>query len=189
MILVIDNYDSFTYNLVQYLGELGVEMEVARNDAITIDEIKQMKPDAIVISPGPCTPYEAGISIDVIKQFHKSVPILGVCLGHQAIGVAFGGKVIKAPTVMHGKVSEIYHNNSSIFSGLPNPFKATRYHSLIVDKNTLPESLEVTAWTKDGIIMGLKHKEFPTFGVQFHPESIMTEFGKEILKNFIYRKF
>ncbi|CUS95481.1 anthranilate synthase component 2 [Candidatus Kryptonium thompsonii] len=134
MILIIDNYDSFTYNLVQYLGELGVEMEVARNDAITIDEIKQMKPDAIVISPGPCTPYEAGISIDVIKQFHKSTPILGVCLGHQAIGVAFGGKVIKAPTVMHGKVSEVYHNNSSIFSGLPNPFKATRYHSLIVDK-------------------------------------------------------
>ena len=157
MILIIDNYDSFTYNLVQYLGELGVEMEVARNDAITIDEIKQMKPDAIVISPGPCTPYEAGISIDVIKQFHKSTPILGVCLGHQAIGVAFGGKVIKAPTVMHGKVSEVYHNNSSIFSGLPNPFKATRYHSLIVDKNTLPDSLEVTAWTKDGIIMGLKH--------------------------------
>jgi len=189
MILIIDNYDSFTYNLVQYLGELGVEMEVARNDAITIDEIKQMKPDAIVISPGPCTPYEAGISIDVIKQFHKSTPILGVCLGHQAIGVAFGGKVIKAPTVMHGKVSEVYHNNSSIFSGLPNPFKATRYHSLIVDKNTLPDSLEVTAWTKDGIIMGLKHKEFPTFGVQFHPESIMTEFGKEILKNFIHRKF
>lgn len=135
MILIIDNYDSFTYNLVQYLGELGVEMEVARNDAITIDEIKQMKPDAIVISPGPCTPYEAGISIDVIKQFHKSTPILGVCLGHQAIGVAFGGKVIKAPTVMHGKVSEVYHNNSSIFSGLPNPFKATRYHSLIVDKH------------------------------------------------------
>ncbi len=189
MILVIDNYDSFTYNLVQYLGELGVEMEVARNDAITIDEIKQMRPDAIVISPGPCTPYEAGISIDVIKQFHKSVPILGVCLGHQAIGVAFGGKVIKAPTIMHGKISEIYHNNSHIFSGLPNPFKATRYHSLIVDKNTLPDSLEVIAWTKDGIIMGLKHKEFPTFGVQFHPESIMTEFGKEILKNFIYRKF
>ena len=189
MILIIDNYDSFTYNLVQYLGELGVEMEVARNDAITIDEIKQMKPDAIVISPGPCTPYEAGISIDVIKQFHKSTPILGVCLGHQAIGVAFGGKVIKAPTVMHGKVSEVYHNNSSIFSGLPNPFKATRYHSLIVDKNTLPDSLEVTAWTKDGNIMVLKHKEFPTFGVQFHPESIMTEFGKEILKNFIYRKF
>lgn len=133
MILIIDNYDSFTYNLVQYLGELGVEMEVARNDAITIDEIKQMKPDAIVISPGPCTPYEAGISIDVIKQFHKSTPILGVCLGHQAIGVAFGGKVIKAPTVMHGKVSEVYHNNSSIFSGLPNPFKATRYHSLLSD--------------------------------------------------------
>ncbi|CUS77317.1 anthranilate synthase, component II [Candidatus Kryptobacter tengchongensis] len=189
MILIIDNYDSFTYNLVQYIGEIGVEMEVARNDAITIDEIKQIKPDAIVISPGPCTPYEAGISIEVIRQFHKSTPILGVCLGHQAIGVAFGGKVIKAPTIMHGKVSKIYHNNSSIFSGLPNPFKATRYHSLIVDRNTLPDSLEITAWTEDGIIMGLKHKEFPTFGVQFHPESIMTEFGKEILKNFIYRKF
>ncbi len=189
MILIIDNYDSFTYNLVQYLGELGVEMEVARNDKIAIDEIKQMKPDAIVISPGPCTPYEAGISIEVIKQFHKSTPILGVCLGHQAIGVAFGGKVGKAPVVMHGKISEIYHNNSGIFSELPNPFKATRYHSLIVDKDTLPDSLEVTAWTKDGIIMGLKHREFPTFGVQFHPESIMTEFGKEILKNFIYRRF
>lgn len=189
MILVIDNYDSFTYNLVQYLGELGIEMEVARNDKITIEEIKQMKPDAIVISPGPCTPYEAGISIDVIKHFHRSTPILGVCLGHQAIAVAFGGKVIKAPMVMHGKISEIYHNNLAIFSGLPNPFKATRYHSLIVDKDALPGSLEVTAWTKDGIIMGVRHREFPTFGVQFHPESIMTEFGKEILKNFIYRKF
>ncbi len=187
--MIIDNYDSFTYNLVQYLGELGVEIEVARNDKITIEEIKYLKPDAIVISPGPCTPYEAGISIDVIKQFHKSTPILGVCLGHQAIGVAFGGKVVKAPVIMHGKVSEIYHNNSSIFSGLPNPFKATRYHSLIVDRDTLPDSLGITAWTKDGIIMGLKHKEFPTFGVQFHPESIMTEFGKEILKNFIYRRF
>jgi anthranilate synthase/aminodeoxychorismate synthase-like glutamine amidotransferase len=189
MILVIDNYDSFTYNLVQYLGELGVEMEVARNDKITIDEIKDLKPDAIVISPGPCTPYEAGISIDVIKNFYVSVPILGVCLGHQAIGVAFGGRVIKAPVIMHGKVSEIYHNNSSIFTNLPNPFKATRYHSLIIEKETLPNCLEVTAWTSDGLIMGVRHKEFPVFGVQFHPESIMTEFGKEILKNFIYRRF
>ncbi|MCX7763114.1 MAG: aminodeoxychorismate/anthranilate synthase component II [Candidatus Kryptonium sp.] len=189
MILIIDNYDSFTYNLVQYLGEFGVEMEIARNDAITIDEIEQMRPDAIIISPGPCTPYEAGISIEVIKKFHKSTPILGVCLGHQAIAVAFGGKIVKAPVVMHGKVSEIYHNNSDIFSGLPNPFKATRYHSLIVDKETLPDSLTVTAWTKDGLIMGLRHKEFPTFGVQFHPESIMTEVGKEILKNFIYRRY
>jgi anthranilate synthase/aminodeoxychorismate synthase-like glutamine amidotransferase len=189
MILVIDNYDSFTYNLVQYLGELGVEMEVARNDKITIDEIKDLKPDAIVISPGPCTPYEAGISIDVIKNFYVSVPILGVCLGHQAIGVAFGGRVIKAPVIMHGKVSEIYHNNSSIFTNLPNPFKATRYHSLIIEKGTLPNCLEVTAWTSDGLIMGVRHKEFPVFGVQFHPESIMTEFGKEILKNFIYRRF
>jgi anthranilate synthase/aminodeoxychorismate synthase-like glutamine amidotransferase len=189
MILVIDNYDSFTYNLVQYLGELGVEMEVARNDKITIDEIKDLKPDAIVISPGPCTPYEAGISIDVIKNFYVSVSILGVCLGHQAIGVAFGGKVIKAPIIMHGKVSEIYHNNSSIFTNLPNPFKATRYHSLIIEKETLPNCLEVTAWTSDGLIMGVRHKEFPVFGVQFHPESIMTEFGKEILKNFVYRRF
>jgi anthranilate synthase/aminodeoxychorismate synthase-like glutamine amidotransferase len=189
MILVIDNYDSFTYNLVQYLGELGVEMEVARNDKITIDEIKDLKPDAIVISPGPCTPYEAGISIDVIKNFYVSVSILGVCLGHQAIGVAFGGRVIKAPVIMHGKVSEIYHNNSSIFTNLPNPFKATRYHSLIIEKETLPNCLEVTAWTSDGLIMGVRHKEFPVFGVQFHPESIMTEFGKEILKNFVYRRF
>jgi anthranilate synthase/aminodeoxychorismate synthase-like glutamine amidotransferase len=189
MILVIDNYDSFTYNLVQYLGELGVEMEVARNDKITIDEIKDLKPDAIVISPGPCTPYEAGISIGVIKNFYVSVPILGVCLGHQAIGVAFGGRVIKAPVIMHGKVSEIYHNNSSIFTNLPNPFKATRYHSLIIEKGTLPNCLEVTAWTSDGLIMGVRHKEFPVFGVQFHPESIMTEFGKEILKNFVYRRF
>jgi anthranilate synthase/aminodeoxychorismate synthase-like glutamine amidotransferase len=189
MILVIDNYDSFTYNLVQYLGELGVEMEVARNDKITIDEIKYLKPDAIVISPGPCTPYEAGVSIDVIKNFYVSVPILGVCLGHQAIGVAFGGRVIKAPVIMHGKVSEIYHNNSSIFTNLPNPFKATRYHSLIIEKETLPNCLEVTAWTSDVLIMGVRHKEFPVFGVQFHPESIMTEFGKEILKNFVYRRF
>jgi anthranilate synthase/aminodeoxychorismate synthase-like glutamine amidotransferase len=189
MILIIDNYDSFTFNLVQYFGELGAEMEVVRNDKITVREIDKMNPDSIVISPGPCTPYEAGISIDVIKYFHKSIPILGVCLGHQAIGVAFGGKVVKAPVIMHGKVSEIYHKNLSILAGLPNPFKATRYHSLIIDRETLPECLEIIAWTKDNIIMAVKHREFPTIGVQFHPESIMTDVGKEILKNFLYYRF
>jgi anthranilate synthase/aminodeoxychorismate synthase-like glutamine amidotransferase len=189
MILVIDNYDSFTYNLVQYLGELGAEMTVVRNDAMTVDEVKEMKPDAIVISPGPCTPKEAGISVETIREVHVAIPILGVCLGHQSMGEAFGGKVIKAPKLMHGKTSEIHHNGQGIFSQLPNPFIATRYHSLVVEKETLPDCLEVTAWTADGVIMGLKHKEFPTIGVQFHPESIMTTSGKQILRNFLERKF
>lgn len=185
MVLVIDNYDSFTYNLVQYLGELGVEQTVVRNDAVSIDEIKEIKPDAIVISPGPCTPKEAGISVDVIKRLHKGVPILGVCLGHQSIGEAFGGKVVRAEKIYHGKTSPIFHNNGELFKRIPSPFTATRYHSLIVEKESLPKELEVTAWTEDGTIMGLKHRAYPTYGVQFHPESIATHHGKEILANFL----
>lgn len=185
MILVIDNYDSFTYNLVQYLGEFGVEQTVVRNDQITIDEIKEMKPAAIVISPGPCTPKEAGISVEVVRQLHRGVPILGVCLGHQAVAEAFGGTVVKAATVMHGKTSPIIHRAEGIFKNVESPFHATRYHSLVVDRNSLPQLLEVTAWTEDGTIMGMKHKEHPTVGVQFHPESIATQHGKKILKNFL----
>ena len=185
MVLVIDNYDSFTYNLVQYLGELNARQTVVRNDRITVDEIKKMRPEAIVISPGPCTPSEAGISVDVVRQLHSTVPILGVCLGHQAIGVAFGGTIIKALKVMHGKTSSILHDGKGILSKIESPFLATRYHSLIVDRKSLPSSLEITAWTDDGTIMGLRHKEFPTFGVQFHPESIATQHGKKILKNFL----
>jgi anthranilate synthase component 2 len=185
MVLVIDNYDSFTYNLVQYLGELNARPTVVRNDRITVEEIKKMRPESIVISPGPCTPNEAGISVEVVRQFHSSVPILGVCLGHQAIGVAFGGTVIKALRVMHGKISSIVHDGKGILNKIESPFLATRYHSLIVERNNLPSSLEITAWTDDGTIMGLRHKEFPTFGVQFHPESIATQHGKKILKNFL----
>ena len=190
MLLMIDNYDSFTYNLVQYFGELGQDVRVFRNDQITIDEIKNLKPDHIVISPGPCTPNEAGISIDVINKFKGQIPILGVCLGHQSIGQAFGGKIVHAHDIMHGKTSEIYHNNTDVFKGFENPFTATRYHSLVIEKESLPECLEVTAWTldKDGNmdeIMGVRHKTLNISGVQFHPESILTSYGHELLQNYL----
>ncbi len=184
MMLVIDNYDSFTFNLVQYLGELGEHPEVHRNDRITLDEIASMQPDHILISPGPCTPHEAGISVELIKRFSGKIPILGVCLGHQSIAEAFGGKVIRAPRLMHGKTSPIEHDGSGVFAGLPSPFTATRYHSLIVEE-PLPEILQRTAWTGEGELMGLAHKSHPTFGVQFHPESILTEHGHRMLKNFL----
>jgi len=183
MILVIDNYDSFTYNLVQYLGELGQDLRVYRNDKIGIEEIERMKPARIVISPGPGVPADAGITEDVIRHFHKSMPILGVCLGHQAIGEVFGGKIERAPTLMHGKVSEILHDGKGLFKGLPQGFTATRYHSLMV--SNIPDALEVTAETKDHVVMGLRHRQFPTEGIQFHCESIMTVVGKSILKNFL----
>ena len=185
MILVIDNYDSFTYNLVQYLGELGAEPEVRRNDQVTVDEIARMAPERIVISPGPKTPTEAGICLDVIQKFSGKIPILGVCLGHQAIGQAFGGKVIRAPEIMHGKTSQISHDGKTIFANLPNSFPATRYHSLIVERSTLPECLEISASTPDGLIMGLRHKKQKVEGVQFHPESVLTEAGKQLLANFL----
>jgi len=185
MILVIDNYDSFTYNLVQYLGELGADPKVYRNNAITIDEIHKLKPERIVISPGPGVPKSAGITIDAIREFAGKVPILGVCLGNQAIGEAFGGKVVRASYLMHGKTSEICHDSATIFRGLPYRFKATRYHSLIVDKDSVPDTLEVSATTPDGMIMGLRHREYPVEGVQFHPESVMTEHGKKLLQNFL----
>ncbi len=185
MLLMIDNYDSFTYNLVQYFGELGEDVRVARNDEITLDEIAAMKPDRICISPGPCTPAEAGISLDVLKRFSGSVPILGVCLGHQAIGHAFGGKVIRAQTLMHGKCAPVEHTGGGVFKGLPSPFTATRYHSLAVERASLPACLEITAWTADGEIMGLRHKTLAVQGVQFHPESIATEYGHELLRNFL----
>ena len=185
MLLMIDNYDSFTYNIVQYLGELGETIEVFRNDRITPDEIGEKNPDGIVISPGPCTPAEAGVSIEVIRRFSEKVPILGVCLGHQAIGAAFGGDIIRAPLLMHGKTSLIYHDGKTLFAGLPNPFEATRYHSLIIKRETLPDCLEITAWTKDNTIMGVRHKQFIVEGVQFHPESILTLAGKDLLRNFI----
>jgi anthranilate synthase/aminodeoxychorismate synthase-like glutamine amidotransferase len=183
MILVIDNYDSFTYNLVQYLGELGEDLRVYRNDKITPEEIERLNPSRIVISPGPGTPADAGISEDVIRHFHSSTPILGVCLGHQAIGEVFGGKIVRAPTLMHGKVSEIFHDGKSLFKGLPQGFPATRYHSLMVTQ--VPECLEVSAETKEGVVMGLRHRDVPTEGIQFHCESIMTVVGKGILKNFL----
>jgi anthranilate synthase/aminodeoxychorismate synthase-like glutamine amidotransferase len=183
MILVIDNYDSFTYNLVQYLGELGEELCVHRNNKITLEEIERLKPSRIVISPGPGTPVDAGITEDVIRHFHKSTPILGVCLGHQAIGEVFGGKIVRAPTLMHGKVSEIFHDSKGLFRGLPQGFPATRYHSLMVTE--VPACLEITAQTKDGIVMGLRHRDYPTEGIQFHCESIMTVVGKNILRNFL----
>ena len=185
MLLMIDNYDSFTYNLVQYFGELGQDLKVYRNNKITIAEIEKMKPDRIVISPGPCTPKEAGISIDLIKHFAGKIPLLGVCLGHQSIGEAFGGDVIRAPYLMHGKTSMIHHDGKTIFSGLPNPFVATRYHSLIIKRETLPSTLEISAWTEDGIIMGVRHKQFKVEGVQFHPESILTNVGKDLMRNFL----
>ncbi|PEE44358.1 aminodeoxychorismate/anthranilate synthase component II [Bacillus pseudomycoides] len=185
MILMIDNYDSFTFNLVQFLGELGQELIVKRNDEITISDIEQMKPDFLMISPGPCSPNEAGISMDVIKYFAGKIPIFGVCLGHQSIAQVFGGDVVRADRLMHGKTSLMYHDGNLIFADIPNPFTATRYHSLIVKKETLPECLEVTSWTEEGEIMALRHKTLPIEGVQFHPESIMTSHGKELLQNFI----
>jgi anthranilate synthase component 2 len=190
MILMIDNYDSFTYNLVQYLGELGAEVVVERNDQITIDEIEKLAPSRIMISPGPCTPSEAGISLEVINHFKGKLPIFGVCLGHQSIGQAFGGDIIRAKEIMHGKTSPIYHLDVGIFAGLPIPFTATRYHSLVIDQKTLPDCLEVTAWTQtsDGKIdeiMGVRHKELAIEGVQFHPESILTEYGHDMLANFL----
>ena len=185
MLLIIDNYDSFTYNLVQFLGELGAEMKVYRNDKISPDEVEKLKPEGIVISPGPCTPKEAGISKDLIASLSGKVPILGVCLGHQCIGEVFGGEVIRADKLMHGKTSMIHHNGATLFDKLENPFVATRYHSLIVKKDSVPECLEITAHTDEDIIMGLKHREDPTWGVQFHPESILTGEGKMLLKNFL----
>ena len=185
MILVLDNYDSFTYNLVQYLGELGAELKVVRNDQVTVDQVREMKPEKIVISPGPCTPKEAGISVEVVKVLHRTIPILGVCLGHQAIGEAFGGRVVKAPSIVHGKTSSIQHDGRGIFNRLPMPFTATRYHSLVIEKDTLPSDLQITAWTEDGIIMGVQHQTSQTYGVQFHPESIATHHGRDLLKNFL----
>jgi anthranilate synthase/aminodeoxychorismate synthase-like glutamine amidotransferase len=185
MILVIDNYDSFTYNLVQYLGEWDSDIRVFRNDRITLREIAALKPDFIVVSPGPCTPKEAGISVGLISEFAGKIPILGVCLGHQSMGAAFGGKIVRAKKLMHGKTSRIYHDGKGLFKGLPNPFDAIRYHSLLVDKASLPKELKITAWTKDGEIMGLRHGKHLIEGVQFHPESILTLEGKKLLKNFV----
>lgn len=185
MIIMIDNYDSFTYNLVQYLAELGADLEVWRNDAISVKEVKAKRPEGIVISPGPGVPERAGISVDLIKELGPRVPILGVCLGHQAIGVAYGGRVVRAPELMHGKTSEVFHNGKGLYEGVENPFVATRYHSLIVERETLPPCLEVTAETKNGLIMGMRHREHPVEGVQFHPESILTVAGKRILANFL----
>jgi anthranilate synthase/aminodeoxychorismate synthase-like glutamine amidotransferase len=185
MILVIDNYDSFTYNLVQYLGELGAEMRVFRNDKITVEEAVALNPEKVLVSPGPCTPKEAGISCDIIREFGPRLPLFGVCLGHQSIGDVYGGHVVRADRLMHGKTSPMIHENQSVFKGLPSPFDATRYHSLIIERETLPVCLEITAWTAEGEIMGVKHKEHPVHGVQFHPESILTLEGKKLLQNFL----
>lgn len=185
MILVIDNYDSFTYNLVHYLGEIGEELEVYRNDRISIEQIEALAPDSILISPGPCTPNEAGISLSIIEHFKSRIPILGVCLGHQSIAQAFGGKVVRANKLMHGKTSPILHDGNTIYEGIPSPFTATRYHSLIVDRPSLPDCLVISAETEEGEIMGLRHKEYPIEGVQFHPESILTEHGHALLRNYI----
>lgn len=193
MLLMLDNYDSFTYNLVQYLRELGQQVEVHRNDEITVAKIEALSPEFILVSPGPCTPDEAGISLELIKHFTGSIPVLGVCLGHQSIGQAWGGKVVRAQQIMHGKTSLVHHNNTGVFSGLPNPFTATRYHSLVIDKSTVPSCLEITAWTLDDSgeideIMGVKHTECLQQGVQFHPESILTEHGHDLLNNFLEQK-
>jgi len=185
MLLIIDNYDSFTYNLVQYFGELGAEMRIFRNDVITVEEIRALRPERICISPGPCTPNEAGISCDLIRELGATIPILGVCLGHQAIGQVYGGDVVRADRLMHGKTSPIHHSGTGIFVGMPSPFEATRYHSLIVKPETLPACLEITAWTEEREIMGLQHKQHPVHGLQFHPESILTQNGKRLLENFL----
>ena len=185
MLLIIDNYDSFTYNLVQYFGELGQEMKIFRNDVLSVEDVKALKPQRICISPGPCTPNEAGISCELIRALGATTPILGVCLGHQSIGQVYGGEVVRADRLMHGKTSPIHHSGSSVFGGMPNPFEATRYHSLIVKRDTLPDCLEITAWTAEGEIMGLCHKQYPVHGVQFHPESILTQDGKRLLQNFL----
>jgi anthranilate synthase/aminodeoxychorismate synthase-like glutamine amidotransferase len=185
MILMIDNYDSFTYNLVQYIGQLGGTVVVHRNDKISTDEIRELKPDAIILSPGPCTPQKAGISVEVIRQFGTTIPIMGVCLGHQAIGYAFGAEVVRAKRIMHGKTSAVINDGRTIFKGLPNPFVAGRYHSLIVEKDSLPDCFEISAETEEGEIMGIRHKEYPVEGVQFHPESVLTPNGKRVLKNFL----
>ncbi len=184
-VLMIDNYDSFTYNLVQYLGTLGADVIVKRNDQTSVEEIRELRPEAIVISPGPCTPAEAGVSVDVIKAFYTKIPILGVCLGHQSIGVAFGGRIVRAKNLMHGKVSRIFHTGEGVFKGIPSPFTAVRYHSLVIEKASLPEVLSITAWSDDEEIMGVQHSEFPVFGVQFHPESVLSEHGMDVLKNFL----
>jgi anthranilate synthase/aminodeoxychorismate synthase-like glutamine amidotransferase len=185
MLLLIDNYDSFTYNLYQYLNELGAEVQVRRNDEMTLDEIEVLYPDQIVISPGPCTPNEAGLSCQIIEAFGARIPLLGVCLGHQAIGQVYGGQVVRAPEPMHGKTSPVHHQGQGVFRNLPAPFEANRYHSLIVERTTLPDALEITATTSDGLIMGLRHRSYPVEGVQFHPESIMTPVGKDLLRNFL----
>jgi anthranilate synthase component 2 len=185
MVFVLDNYDSFTYNLVQYMGELGAEMTIRRNDELTVDEVESLAPERVLLSPGPCTPQEAGISIDLIQRFAGKVPILGVCLGHQAIGAAFGGEVVRAPKLMHGKTSEVEHDGKTIFTGIDSPMTCTRYHSLIVSDQNLPGDLEVSARTADGTIMGLRHRQYPVEGVQFHPESVLTDDGKRLIKNFL----
>lgn len=185
MLLMLDNYDSFTFNIVQYLAQLGEEVKVVRNDEISVADIATLRPDRIVVSPGPCSPEEAGISVAAIKEYAGKIPLLGVCLGHQSIGAAFGGRVVRSVSLMHGKTSPIHHNGCELFTGLPNPFNATRYHSLVVERASLPDCLEVTAWVENGEIMGLRHKELPVWGVQFHPESILTEGGMELLDNFI----
>ena len=187
MLLMIDNYDSFTYNLVQYFGELGQDVKVVRNDELSVDEIEQLDPERIVLSPGPCTPNEAGVSLDVIHRFAGTRPILGVCLGHQAIGQAFGGRIVHAQALMHGKVSLIHHEGHGVFAGLPSPYEATRYHSLAIERSTCPDALEVTAWTDDGEIMGVRHRTLAVEGVQFHPESILTQHGHALLRNFVTR--
>ncbi|MCC6161662.1 MAG: aminodeoxychorismate/anthranilate synthase component II [Nitrosomonas sp.] len=185
MLLMIDNYDSFTYNLVQYLGELGEDVMVVRNDEITLDAVQQLNPAGVVISPGPCTPDEAGISVDLINQFSGKVPILGVCLGHQSIGQAFGGKIVRAGEIMHGKTSPVFHDGKGVFQGMPNPFIATRYHSLVIERSSIPDCLEISAWTEDGEIMGVRHRTLPVEGVQFHPESVLSEHGHQLLGNFL----
>jgi anthranilate synthase component 2 len=185
MLLMIDNYDSFTYNLVQYLRELGEEVEVYRNDKISLDEIETLNPTRLVVSPGPCTPNEAGISVEAIKHFAGKLPILGVCLGHQSIGQAYGGKVVRADRLMHGKTSPVFHDNRELFAGISDPFDATRYHSLLVERSSLPECLEITAWTAEGEIMGMRHRNLPVWGMQFHPESILTVAGMDMLNNFL----
>jgi anthranilate synthase component 2 len=185
MVFVLDNYDSFTYNLVQYMGELGAEMTIRRNDELTVNEVEALAPERILLSPGPCTPREAGISIDLIRRFANQVPILGVCLGHQAIGAAFGGDVVRAPKLMHGKTSEVEHDGKTVFTGIASPMTCTRYHSLIVSETNLPGDLEVSARTADGTIMGLRHRKYPVEGVQFHPESVLTSDGKRLIKNFL----